>query len=293
MHSIGKMRRHTVIKINKGSKVFITGAASGIGRATAMAMGRLGCRLFLTDINSAGLEETVRMISQREGDVCMYRPLDIAQYDQVKAFANDIHCEFGPLDILVNNAGISLYALVEDMSHEHWQRVINVNLWGPIHGVECFLPEMIRAKKGHVVTVSSIAGLVGWPFHAAYSSAKWGLVGLSEVLRYDLMQHNIGVTVVCPGAVETPLKNSVEILGIDPDSPKVKELKERFSRHAVSPERVAELIVDAVERNRYLVVTSFDIRLLYFLKCHVSPLYHRVMIMFNRLIQDARSSGQN
>jgi NAD(P)-dependent dehydrogenase (short-subunit alcohol dehydrogenase family) len=252
-------------------------------------MGRLGCRLFLTDINGLGLEETVRMILQQGGEVSTYKPFDIARYEEVKVFANEIHSEFGPLDILINNAGICLYATVEDMTHEHWQKVINVNLWGPIHGVECFLPEMIREKKGHVVTVSSIAGLVGWPLHAAYSSAKWGLVGLSECLRYDLMQHNIGVTVVCPGAVETPLKHSVEILGVDPNSPKIQELKKKFSRYAITPERVARLIIRAIEKNTFLVITSFDIRILYFLKWYMFPLYQYIMIRFTKFVHDARN----
>jgi NAD(P)-dependent dehydrogenase (short-subunit alcohol dehydrogenase family) len=188
------------------------------------------------------------------------------------------------MDILVNNAGIALYALVEDMTHAHWQKVINVNLWGPIHGIECFLPEMIRAKKGHVVTVSSASGLIGAPLHAAYASAKFGLVGLSEVLRYDLMMHNIGVTVICPGAVDTPLKNTVEILGADPKDPRVKELKEKFSRHAIPPEKVAGLIVGAVEKNRFLVITSFDIKLVYFLKRCFFPLYHFIMVRITKLL---------
>ncbi|MCX5868784.1 MAG: SDR family oxidoreductase [Proteobacteria bacterium] len=271
------------MKIEPGMKVFITGAASGIGRATAIAMGRRGSRLFLTDRNEAGLKETVKFISP-PGEVSRFKSFDISSYEAVKAFADEIHAEFGPMDIIVNNAGIALYALVEDMTHAHWQKVINVNLWGPIHGIECFLPEMIRAKKGHVVTVSSASGLIGAPLHAAYASAKFGLVGLSEVLRYDLMMHNIGVTVICPGAVDTPLKNTVEILGADPKDPRVKELKEKFSRHAVPPEKVAGLIVRAVEKNRFLVITSFDIKLVYFLKRCFFPLYHFIMIRITNLL---------
>lgn len=279
------------MKIQPGHKVFITGAASGIGRSTAVAMGERGCRLFLMDINGPGLEETARMISKLGGEVGAYRAFDISRYEAVRAFADEVHSKFGPMDIVINNAGIALYALIEDMTHAHWQKVINVNLWGPIHGIECFLPEMIRAKKGHIVNVSSVAGLIGAPLHAAYSSAKFGLVGLSEVLHYDLMQHNIGVTVVCPGAVETPLKNTVEFLGMDPNSRRVKKLKEGFSRHAVTPERVAGLIIDAVENNRFLVITSFDIKLAYFFKRYFPPVYRYVLLRISRMLNRVRYSG--
>ncbi len=280
------------MKIEKGCKVFITGAASGIGRSTAIAMAGLGCRMFLTDRNAEGLDRTCGMIAERGGEVCMHRAFDVSSYGDMKAFADAIHRDFGTMDIIMNNAGIALFALPEDMTHEHWRKVIDVNLWGPIHGIECFLPEMIRARRGHVVNVSSAAGLTGAPWHAAYSAAKWGLVGISEVLRYDLMQHNIGVTVVCPGAVETPLKHTVEILGMDTESEDVRNIKERFSQHAVTPEKVAGMIISAIMKNRFLVITSFDIRLLYFCKRHFFPVYHYVMIRISRLLNSGRYPPQ-
>jgi NAD(P)-dependent dehydrogenase (short-subunit alcohol dehydrogenase family) len=271
------------MKIQPGTKVLITGAASGIGRATALALGRRGASLFLTDRNGSGLEETVRLVSP-PGKVLKYKPFDISSFEAVKAFADEIHSESGPLDIIINNAGIALYALVEDMTHEHWRKIINVNLWGPIHGIECFLPEMIKAGKGHLVTVSSTSGLIGLPLHAAYAGTKFALVGISEVLRYDLRMHNIDVTVVCPGAVDTPLQNTVEILGVDPNDPEVKAMKERFSRRTVTPERVADLIVRAVEKKRFLVITSLDIKLLYFFKRFCFPVYHFIMIRITKLL---------
>lgn len=276
------------MKIEKGLKICITGAASGIGRATALAMARRGTRLFLTDINEKGLVETCRLAALAGGSVGLHRAFDISKYDDVKAFAEAVHRNYGPLDVLINNAGIALFALVEDMTHAHWKKVIDVDLWGPIHGIECFLPEMIRARRGHVVTISSTAGLTGAPWHAAYATAKWGLVGLSEVLRYDLMQHGIGVTVVCPGAVDTPIKQSVEILAVNRESRNVKAVVERFERHAVSPERVAGLILGAIEKNRFMVITSFDIKALYFLKRHFFPAYHRIMIQISRLINNMK-----
>ena len=276
------------MKIEKGTKVCITGAAGGIGRATALAMSRLGAWLFLTDINEIGLLETCRMIQQTNGEVCHHKAFDISCFEEVKVFADEIHRGFGPIDILINNAGIALFALVEDMTHAHWQKVINTNLWGPIHGIECFLKEMIRAKKGHLVNISSTAGLTGAPWHTAYATAKWGLVGLSEVLRYDLMQHHISVSVICPGAVNTPMKHSVEILAVDKESDPVQEIIQRFEKHTISPEKAAEIIIDAIEKNRFLVITSFDIKVLYFLKRYCFPLYHRILIYISRLLNSMK-----
>ncbi|MDY6904524.1 MAG: SDR family oxidoreductase [Thermodesulfobacteriota bacterium] len=275
------------MKIHNNSRVMITGAASGIGRSTALAMAGNGARLFLTDINESGLDETCGLVRQAGGTIGHHQAFDITDRAAVNAFADDIHRDFGPMDVLVNNAGIALFALVEDMAHDHWEKVLNVNLRGPIHVIESFLPAMIQAKKGHVVNISSTAGLAGLPWHAAYSTTKWGLRGLSEVLRYDLMQHNIGVSVICPGGVDTPLKNRVEILTVDRGSKAVQELIARFEKHAVTPEHVAQLIINAVEKKKFLVITSTDIKALYFLKRFCRPVYHLIMqrlsVMMNRL----------
>ena len=126
---------------------------------------------------------------------------------------------------------------------------------------------MVAAGRGgHLVNVSSAAGLVALPWHAAYSASKYGLRGLSEVLRFDLARHRIGVSVVVPGAVKTPLVNTVEIAGVDREDPTVRRWVDRFSGHAVSPERAAEKILAGVAKNRYLIYTSHDIRALYAFK---------------------------
>jgi len=272
------------MKIVPDTKILVTGAASGIGRATSLALADRGARLAVTDIRGPGLEETAAMIKSRGGRVLSSRALDISCFEEVKAFAAEVHRDHGAVDILMNIAGISVWSLVENMTHDHWVRVINTNLWGPIHGIECFVPEMIKAGRGHVVTVSSISGLLGLPWHGAYAASKYGCVGLSEVLRYDLRQHNIGVTVVCPGAVETPLKNTVELLGVDQDAESVKALKRRFSQRAIPPEKVARQILKAVETGRFLVITSFDVRLMYFLKRYLPPAYHRLLLYASRLL---------
>ncbi|MEW6553742.1 MAG: SDR family oxidoreductase [Actinomycetota bacterium] len=265
-----------------GRKALITGAASGIGKATALAMAERGARLFITDINARGLEETRRQIEDRGGEVCFSMPLDISDHAAVRKMADEVHAGFGPLDILANIAGVALFSQVEDMTHAQWERIVNVNLWGPYHAIECFVPEMVRAGKGgHLLLVSSTAGIIGLPWHVAYAGTKHALVGSAEVLRYDLRKHGIGVSVILPGAVNTGL---VQTVVINADADACERGRRLFSRHAISPEKVAGLIVGAIEKNRYMVITSPDIKLLYLLKRTFPPLYHLVMRIMTWLV---------
>jgi len=281
------------MEIFQNKKCFITGAASGIGRATAVAAGQRGARLFLTDINGDLLQETEDLVKAAGGQVAFSRALDIADYSAVAEMAGTIHEAHGTMDIIMNIAGIAVLGEIDRLAHRHWAQAINVDLWGPVHTIICFLSEMVRAGRGgHLVNVASAAGLVGFPWHAPYSAAKFGLVGISEVLRYDLIKHGIHVTLVCPGAVETPLKQTVEIVGMDRTRPEVRKLEAMFSKRAVSPERVAEQILKAVRRNDFLVFTSRDIRLLYWLKRKHHWAYDFLMKQAQKLFT-TRLPGQN
>jgi NAD(P)-dependent dehydrogenase (short-subunit alcohol dehydrogenase family) len=250
-----------------GKRVFLTGAASGIGRSTALKLAAEGAELFLTDRNEDGLATTVADVRALGGTVTEHRALDIADYDEVAQFAADIHTRHPSMDIVMNIAGVSAWGTVEQLTHKHWDTMISVNLMGPIHVIETFVPPMVAAGRGgHLVNVSSAAGLVALPWHAAYSASKFGLRGLSEVLRFDLARHRIGVSVVVPGAVNTPLVQTVDIAGVDRENPRVQRLVKRFTGHAVSPETVADKILAGVRKNRFLIYTSHDIRALYLFK---------------------------
>ncbi|MFV9633638.1 SDR family oxidoreductase [Mycobacterium neumannii] len=248
-------------------RCFLTGAASGIGRATALKLAAEGAELYLTDRDAEGLEKTVADARALGAEVAEYRALDISDYDAVVAFADDIHSRHPAMDIVMNIAGVSAWGTVSTLTHQHWKSMVDINLMGPIHVIEAFVPRMVAAGTGgHIVNVSSAAGLVALPWHAAYSASKFGLRGMSEVLRFDLARHRIGVSVVVPGAVKTPLVQTVQIAGIDREDPRVKKWTDRFSGHAVSPERAAECILKGVRRNRFLIYTSADIRALYLFK---------------------------
>lgn len=250
-----------------GKRCLVTGAASGIGRATALRLAAQGAELYLTDRDADGLAQTVSDAGALGALVPEHRVLDISDYAQVVAFATDVHAGHPSMDVVLNIAGVSAWGTVDRLTHDQWSRMVAINLMGPIHVIETFVPPMVAAGRGgHLVNVSSAAGLVALPWHAAYSASKYGLRGLSEVLRFDLARHRIGVSVVVPGAVRTPLVNTVEIVGVDRDDPQVKRWVDRFTGHAISPERAAEKILAGVAKNRYLIYTSPDIRALYAFK---------------------------
>jgi NAD(P)-dependent dehydrogenase (short-subunit alcohol dehydrogenase family) len=266
-----------------GKRCFVTGAASGIGRATAIAAAHRGAELYLTDIAAEGLAETAELVRAGGGRVGLARAADVSDHAAVVALAEEIHAAHGSMDVVMNVAGISVWGSIERLTHDHWRRVNEIDLMGPITVLEQFVPPMIAAGRGgHVVNVSSAAGLLGLPWHAAYSAAKFGLRGVSEVLRFDLRRHGIGVSLVCPGGVKTPLVGTVEIVGVDSQSPEIQKLKHRFEKRAVTPEHVAEKIITGVEKNRYLVFTSRDIQLAFWLQRWFPPGYELIMRLMNR-----------
>jgi NAD(P)-dependent dehydrogenase (short-subunit alcohol dehydrogenase family) len=274
-------------------RCLITGAASGIGRAAALAAARRGAELHLTDIDAPGLAETARLVEAEGGVVLTAEPLDITDHDGVLALASRIHAAHGSVDVVMNVAGTSTWGTIDRLTHGDWEAMIDIDLRGPISVLEAFVPPMIEAGRGgHVVNVSSAAGLLGLPWHAAYSAAKFGLRGVSEVLRFDLRQHRIGVSLVCPGGVATPLVETANIRGIDTDAPQVRALRERFARRAVSPEHVAAKIVEGIERDRYLVFTSADIRVAFLAQRYFPPAYELAMRRLNaHLTAVARSAS--
>lgn len=267
-----------------GRNVFLTGAASGIGRATAIQAAEAGAVLFLTDVDQQGLVDVVAEITEAGGDVAYASPVDISDHDSVRAMAAEITADHGSMDVVMNIAGIASWGTITAMPHSTWQRVVDVNLMGPISVLEYLVPPMIEAGRGgHVVNVSSAAGVIGMPWHAAYSASKFGLRGVSEVLRFDLARHGIGVSLVCPGGVDTGLTETVDIAGVDNASPQFRNLQAHFKKRAVSPEQAASAVLRGVRKNKYWVYTSADIRLAHLAQRYFPAGYNLAMTVFNRV----------
>ncbi|MEW6440533.1 MAG: SDR family NAD(P)-dependent oxidoreductase [bacterium] len=247
----------------KGSVAVVTGAASGIGKATAEALAREGADLVITDVNEAGLQETGERIRTLGRKVLAERS-DVARREEVESLSKRVFEEVGHVDILMNNAGVGLAAEIKDMELSDWEWILGINLWGAIHTLHYFLPHMVDRRSGHIVNVASGAGLVGLPVSGAYSVTKFGLVGLSEVLRTELERFHIGVTAVCPGVVKTNIFNATRTRKFRPE---VTQLPDYVG---TTPERAAQHIVRAIRKNQAVLVLTPFAKVSYALK-RISP----------------------
>lgn len=239
-----------------GKTALVTGGASGIGKATALAFARRGADLILCDVNEAGLAATAQEIRAIGRDV-FTRRVDVADRDEMRDFAEAVHARIEAVDILMNNAGVGLGAGLLETSLDDWDWIVGINLRGVIHGCHYFVPAMVRrARGGHVINLSSTAGYVASEALLAYSTTKFAVLGLSEALRDELRRHGIGVTAVCPGVIDTPIAANARMRGVQA-RPKVRDgVIEAFRRRNYPPARVAENILKAVQRNRAVAPIS-------------------------------------
>jgi NAD(P)-dependent dehydrogenase (short-subunit alcohol dehydrogenase family) len=254
----------------QGKTALVTGAGSGIGRATALALARRGAKLALCDVNEAGLAETEAKARAHGSEVLAQR-VDVAKREDMRAFSDVVHRWVEAVDLLMNNAGVGLGAKFLDSTLEDWNWIIGVNLMGVIHGCHFFLPAMVRrGAGGHVVNVSSAAGFFATPQLAAYCTTKFGVLGLTEALREELALHGIGVTAVCPGVINTPIVRSTVFRGAEATPAARERMARVFERRNYSPERVAENILRAVQRNRTVAPISPEAWAMYLVK-RISP----------------------
>src|SRR6266700_3876335 len=189
----------------EGQVAVVTGAGRGIGAAIALRLARLGANVVLCGRTLKALQATAEGIVQ-EGGRAEAVTCDVSDLGSVQALAAKVEQTFGRIDILVNNAGIGGFAEpLHEMTPEAWEKILNTNLRGVFYCIRSFAPMMIRGEGGHIVNISSLAGKNPLPNGAAYAASKWGLNGLSYSVAEELRGHNIRVSVVCPGSVDTEL----------------------------------------------------------------------------------------
>jgi NAD(P)-dependent dehydrogenase (short-subunit alcohol dehydrogenase family) len=249
-----------------GKTALVTGAASGIGRATALAFAGRGADLVLCDIDEAGLASCAGAIRKLGREVQAER-VDVSSAEQMAAFAAAVHARREAFDLLMNNAGVAIGGPFLDTSLADWDWIVGINLRGVVLGCHHFVPNMVRRGGGwHVINVSCAAGYYASSALAAYNATKFAVLGLSEALWEELRPHGIGVTAVCPGLIDTPITRSARLVGAM-NHPTVRdEMVRGYQRRGYGPERVATNILKAVQRDRLVAPISPEAWALYYAK---------------------------
>lgn len=261
----------------RGRTVVVTGAASGIGRESALAFARRGADLVICDVNEPGLRETESRLRDLGREV-LARRVDVADPEQVRGFAEETGRQVGAVDILMNNAGVGLGAGFLDTSLEDWDWILRINLRGVIHGCHYFVPPMVaRGRGGHVVNVSSAAGYLPAEALSAYVTTKYAVLGLSESLRGELRRHGIGVTAICPGIVDTAITRSSPLRGRYAAEGQREEMLEAYRRRGYGPERVAQKVLAAIRRNRGIAPVTPEAWIAWYAKRLSPALVSRLM----------------
>lgn len=226
----------------KGKVCVVTGAASGIGRASALAYAAEGADVVLADLNEGGLAPVAGEI-EKLGRKTLSVRTDVSRKEEVAALAKEAIGWKGGVDLVMNNAGVAVRGHIEDQSLEDWEWIVGINLWGVVYGVHAFLPHMLERGSGHFVNVASLAGLIGSAGLASYSTTKFAVVGLTEALRAETHYRGVSATVVCPGFIRTNIARSARIAGAgEADHALMDRLKRR-------PEDLAKKIVRCVKRD--------------------------------------------
>jgi NAD(P)-dependent dehydrogenase (short-subunit alcohol dehydrogenase family) len=235
------------------SRVVVTGAGSGIGRATALRFARKGANVVAVDIDEASAEGTAQECVVG-GRPAFYR-CDVSDRGGVEELAERIETDLGPVDVLVNNAGVGLVGDFLDSTLEDWDWLRGVNLDGVAYGSHAFGRRMVDRGRGHVVNVASGAGYLPHRALAAYCAAKAGVIMLSQCLRADWARHGVGVSVICPGVIDTPIAANSRMVGAAEGKRGAAVRALGFGR---SPDVVAKAIMGAVEHNRGIVPVGVE-----------------------------------
>lgn len=247
-----------------GKVAAVTGAGSGIGRALAVELAARGARVAISDVNEAGLAETAELVSGR-GAEPHTKVLDVGDREAVEAYAEEVAGHFGVVHQVYNNAGIAFSRTVLESTYEDYERVLQVNLWGVIHGTKAFLPHLVASGDGHLVNVSSLNGYMAQGKMTHYCTSKFAVRGFTEAVRMEMLQerHPVLVSSVHPGGIKTNIADaamaSARELGLpvtEDDERRHKAYTEKLLR--MDPAQAARIIIDGVEKEKARILVGQD-----------------------------------
>ncbi len=257
------------MEIIKDQVAFITGAASGIGFGIAQACVRAGLRVVLTDVRKQVLESSAAKLAATKGSTVLPLVLDVTDRDQWACCARHVQSAFGPVDLLCSNAGVNFIGPTQEATYEDWDFALGVNLGGAINAVRTFAPSMCESNRGgHIVITSSVSGLFAGAGAGVYITSKFALVGFAESLRADLRECGVGVSVLCPGPVQSELFESTRqvrpaSLGRTGSRPVVAPGTDRTQtaifRTAPTGEAIGERVLEGVRRDQLYILTHAEI----------------------------------
>lgn len=259
----------------KGRTAIVTGGSSGIGRAICRELAlREASVIVIADIDIDGAHQVAESINTK-GCVCKAVKVDVANRSDIEKLVDDCITEYGRLDYMFNNAGVTICGEVRDMDFGHWQRMIEVNLWGVINGTTAAYRTMVAQGSGHIVNIASLDGLVPMPMATPYTAAKHAVVGLSTALRMEAAKLGVKVSVVCPGSVRTKVLDAATFVGIDREGA-IDEITSGFQQ--TSPEKCAKAIFHGVKNNNGIILDGRLYSRFFWWMYRLTPgLYNRLM----------------
>ncbi len=248
----------------RNKQVLVTGAGSGIGRATALAFAARGANLVLSDIGEPALDKIAAEVTAL-GRGCFAHVADVANEGSMRTFSERVHERVGAIDVLVNNAGVAYIGNFTSTPLDAWRRILDINVMGVVHGCHYFLPRMLAtAGNRQVVNVASLAGIAPVPNMSAYAASKSAVLGLCDVLSMELTGSNVGVTAVCPGIINTPITKGPKAESIT--DAQLAGLQAFYRAKGCDADVVAEGIVDAVMTGREMLLVGPFARSMYHVK---------------------------
>ena len=257
--------------------VVITGAGSGIGRALALDLAGRGARLALSDINQAGLAETLKLLPAS----CEARgyPLDAASCEAMFAHADEVKRDFGTAHVIINNAGATVVGTVANTSIDEYEWQLNLNLFGVLYGTKAFLPTFLEQREGWIVNISSIFGLVAFPAQSAYNMSKFAVRGLTECLWQELEGTGVNAVCVHPGGIKTNFeKAGRRVKAAGPEE--VAFAKRADAMLRTPPEECAADIVNGMKRGKQRILTGYKSSSIFWLSRLLPTAYPKVLKLF-------------